>query len=343
MTAHEDTTPSAPPRTIPAFLSIDVEPDGFQLSPAEAGAWKGYTAMLEFSEQLRATLTARTGTPPRFGWYFRTDPQIADVYGRADHVLITDSARLTRLAAKGDYFGVHMHPIRWSATQRAWIHDFHDVAWHARAVRASLDAYAGWAGEPARRFRSGAAFLTNGIVEALEAGGIEVDLTLEPATSWARQAVHVPTSIDVSPIVGQHTDCRGAPHMPFRPAHRNFCVPGGEHARDLVMVPLTTRAIYPRRPLWRRVARRLGIVRPDREVLYPSGAWPSPQFFWDLVADQLRSMPQPYLSLAIRTDHHEFGEASRVRRVFEALPGHSLAGFLRFVDPLEVAPRLVGA
>jgi len=82
VTTHEDPT-SAPPRTIPTFLSIDVEPDGFQLSPAEAGAWKGYTAMLEFSEQLRAKLTASTETPPRFGWHFRTDPQIADVYGRA--------------------------------------------------------------------------------------------------------------------------------------------------------------------------------------------------------------------------------------------------------------------
>jgi len=85
---------------------------------------------------------------------------------------------------------------------------FPDVAWHARAVRASLEAYAGWASEPARRFRSGAAFLTNGIVEAMEAGGIEVDLTLEPAASLARRAVHVPTSVDVSPIVGRYT----APH-----------------------------------------------------------------------------------------------------------------------------------
>jgi len=343
VTTHEDTTPSAPPRTIPAFLSIDVEPDGFQLSPAEAGAWKGYTAMLEFSEQLRATLTAFTGTPPRFGWYFRTDPQIADVYGRADHVLITDSARLTRLAARGDYFGVHMHPIRWSAKRRVWIHDFQDVAWHARAVRASLEAYAGWAGAPARRFRSGAAFLTNGIVEAMEAGGVEVDLTLEPAGNWGRQAAHVPTSIDVSPIVGRYTDCRAAPHLPFRPAHQDFRVPGGESARDLVMVPLTTRAIYPRRPLWRRGARRLGLVRPDREVLYPSVAWPSPQFFWDLVADQLRSMASPYLSLAIRTDHHEFQEASRVKQLFDALPNHPLASLLHFVDPLEVAPNLASA
>jgi hypothetical protein len=142
-----------------------------------------------------------------------------------------------------------MHPIQWSAKQRPWIHDFHDVAWHARAVRASLEGHAGWAREPARRSRSGAAFLTNGIVEAMEADGIEVDLTLELAASWARQAVHGPTSIDATAV----------------------CV------------------------------------------------------------------------LAIETDHHECEEASRVRRVFEPVPNHLLAGLLRFVDPLKVAPNLASA
>src|SRR5215813_6891664 len=64
--------------------------------------------------------------------------------------MVANSARLARLAAAGDYFGVHMHPIRWCPKHRAWIHDFEDAAWHARTVRGSLEAYAGWAGEPAR-------------------------------------------------------------------------------------------------------------------------------------------------------------------------------------------------
>ena len=254
--------------------------------------------------------------------------------------MVANSARLARLAAAGDYFGVHMHPIRWCPKHRAWIHDFEDAAWHARTVRGSLEAYAGWAGEPARRFRGGAGFLTNGIVETLEARGVEVDLTLEPVVSWGLEAVHVPTSIDVSPIVGRFTDCRTAPHRPFRPSHRDFRVPGGESGRSLVMVPVSTRASHPRRPLWRRVPCRLALVEPEREVLYPAAPWPSPRFFWDRVAEQLRSMSRPYLSLGVRTDHHELREAARVRRILDALPEHPLATSLRFVDPLEVAPSL---
>jgi len=337
----ENTPSSDRPGAIPAFLSIDVEPNGFQLASPDPAAWTGYAAMLEFSEQLRAKLSACTGTPPRFGWYFRTDPQIAEVYGRADHVMVANPARLARLAAAGDYFGVHMHPIRWCPKQRAWIHDFDDARWLARTVRASLEAYAGWAGEPARRFRGGAGFLSNGIIEELEAGGVEVDLTLEPVASWGLEAVHVPTSIDASPVVGRYTDCRTAPHRPFRPAHRDFRVSGGERGRGLVMVPLSTRASYPRRPLWRRVARRLSLLEPERELLYPAAAWPSPRFFWDRVEEQLQSMPRPYLALAIRTDHPELREAERVRRIFDALPEHPLASCLLFVDPLEVASSLV--
>ena len=318
MSLLENTPSSDRPGAIPAFLSIDVEPNGFQLASPDPAAWTGYAAMLEFSEQLRAKLSACTGTPPRFGWYFRTDPQIAEVYGRADHVMVANPARLARLAAAGDYFGVHMHPIRWCPKQRAWIHDFDDARWLARTV-----------------------FLSDGIIEALEAGGVEVDLTLEPVASWGLEAVHVPTSIDASPVVGRYTDCRTAPHRPFRPAHRDFRVSGGERGRGLVMVPLSTRASYPRRPLWRRVARRLSLLEPERELLYPAAAWPSPRFFWDRVEEQLQSMPRPYLALAIRTDHPELREAERVRRIFDALPEHPLASCLLFVDPLEVASSLV--
>jgi hypothetical protein len=109
------------------------------------------------------------------------------------------------------------------------------------------------------------------------------------------------------------------------------------------MVPLTARAVYPRDSLWRGVGRRLGLVTPVHEVLYPSAAWPSRQFFWDLVAERLRSMARPYLSLAVRTDHHDFGEASRIRQLFDALPAHPLARLLHFVDPLEVASSLLRA
>jgi hypothetical protein len=45
-------------------------------------------------------------------------------------------------------------------------------------------------------------------------------------------------------------------------------------------------------------------------------------------------MPRPYLSLGIRTDAVGSETAARVRRIFDALPGHPLAQRLRFENPL---------
>ena len=74
--------------TIPAFLSIDVEPDGFQLDRRDPPPWAGYLDLVDFITRLRGDLAGWTGRTPRFGWYVRTDPQIAEVYGRPDHALV---------------------------------------------------------------------------------------------------------------------------------------------------------------------------------------------------------------------------------------------------------------
>jgi hypothetical protein len=330
---------------IPAFLSFDVEPDGFQLTRGEAPGWDGYDAMFEFAEGLRSALTARSGAAPTFGWYFRTDPQIAEVYGRADHVLASYPDRMARLTSEGDYFGVHAHPIRWCEERHLWIHDFADPAWLAHCTRFSLDAFARWARTPAQRTRWGAGLLTNEIVEATHQCGVKVDLTLEPVAGWGINASEVPTSIDTSPLVGPYTDCSTAPHVPFHPAYHDFRIAGGKQGRSLLMVPLSTAPLRLQSPLWRRAARRLlrgsDGARSKVQVLYPGLEWPSERFFWDLVARQLRTMRRPYLSLAIRTDADDLKIAARVRRLFEALPGHPLAERLHFVDPLDVAHSLV--
>jgi hypothetical protein len=327
---------------IPAFLSFDVEPDGFQLHRGEPADWAGYDAMVGFAEQLRSELAERSVAAPKFGWYFRADPQIAEVYGRPDYALTEFSDRTAQLKAKGDYFGVHAHPIRWCEDRRLWVHDFADAEWLTRCTRFSLEAYARWAGSPARRFRAGAGFLSNEIVDVIEQCGVKVDLSLEPVAGWGLEATDVPTSLDASPIVGNYTDCRTAPRVPFRPARHDFRVPSERSDRSLVMVPLATTALLPFRPLWKRIARRLvGKASPPVRALYPSGKWPSSRFYWDLVARELRSMRRPYLSLAIRTDAAELSDASRVREIFNALPTHPLAERLRFVDPLDAAPRLV--
>ena len=325
---------------IPAFLSIDVEPEAFQLDRRDPPTWAGYAAMAEYVERLRADLTERTGTAPRFGWYFRTDPQIAEIHGRPDHALVAFPERTARLQASGDYFGVHAHLIRWSADRGRWVHEFGDDDWQTYATRFALEAYGRWAGAPPRRFRAGAGFLTNRIVEVAEQAGVEVDLSLEPVTGWGVSVPAVPSGVDSSPIVGAYTDCASAPRVPYRPAHHEFRRDGGRRGRRLIMVPLASRSLVGRRRLWRRVARRLLRGPAPVEMLYPTAGWRSPSGFWDLVEQQLRSMRRPYLSLAVRTDAAASDIAGKVRRIFDALPGHPLAQRLRFDDPLTTLPEV---
>lgn len=328
--------------SIPAFLSIDVEPDGFQLPRQNAPAWPGYGAMFEFADRLRSRLAERSGTSPGFGWYFRTDPQIAEVYGRPDHVLREFPERISRLAANGDYFGVHAHPIRWSERRRSWVHDFADGEWLVHCTSSALDAYAHWSGAPCQRSRcGGAGFLTNDIVETLERHGVKVELSLEPVAGWGLTTRKVATAIDASPMVGAYTDCRMAPRVPFRPARDDFRIADRTGGRDLLMVPVTTGPPVRPRPVWRRLARRIVLGSAVHEVLFPSVEWPSERFYWDVVARQLESMNRPYLSLGIRTDSPDSAMMVRVRRLFDELPQHPLAERLRFLDPLDAIAQLV--
>src|SRR5258706_13277206 len=97
--------------TIPAFLSVDVELDGFQLDRRDPPAWGGYVAMVEYLTRLRADLGGWTGRTPRFGWDGRTDPQIAGGHGRPDHALVAFPECGERLRAPGDHSGVHSQRI----------------------------------------------------------------------------------------------------------------------------------------------------------------------------------------------------------------------------------------
>jgi hypothetical protein len=331
--------------TIPAFLSVDVEPDAFQLSRSAPAGWPGYDAMYDFCERLRHELAKRSGVNPKFGWYFRTDPQIEEVYGRADDALVAYPERTARIKAHGDYLGVHAHPIRWCEQRKLWVHDFGDPEWLAHCTRFAIQKFSQSLGSPALRTRWGAGLLTNDIIKATEECGVAIDLTLEPVAGWGLTSTEVGTSVDTSPMDGPYTDCRSAPRGPYRPAHHDFRVKDNASGRRVLMVPLTTAPLQAPTNGWRGAARRFKhwAMRKPTEVrmMYPANEWPSTQFYWDTVERQLDSMKRPYLSLAIRTDADDLKIAARVRSLFEALPQHRLAERLRFVDPLEHAPMLM--
>jgi hypothetical protein len=330
-------------QTIPAYLSFDVEPDGFQLSRAEPPPLTGYEMTYDFAERLRTSLTARTGVGPRFGWYFRTDPQIAEVYGRPDYILATFPERMAHLESHGDYFGVHSHPVRWCSQRGTWLHDFGDAAWLAYCTQCSLDGFAQWRGARPEYYRAGAGFLSNTIIEVLEANGVKIDLSLEPVKGWGVTATSVGTAIDASPFIGLYTNCDGAPRLPFRPSRQDFRVPAGRNnGHALIMVPLTTYTLAARKPRWQSVAQLVGRgPKLQVEMLYPSGHWPDSMAFWDLAQRELDLMRRPYLSLAVRTDAGESELMASERRILETLTRHPLGERLRFVDPLEHVAQLL--
>ncbi|MBK9624083.1 MAG: hypothetical protein IPO38_05845 [Rhodocyclaceae bacterium] len=318
--------------SVPAFLSIDVEPDAFQLSRNEAPAWDGFDAMVPFIENLREDLAAHSDTAPVFGWYFRTDPQIGEAYGRPDHALQHYADRIEKFRSVGDYIGAHPHPLRWSEPHHAWVHDLSDGQWLADCTSSALDVFAEATGTPARHLRFGAGILSNEVVNAAEDCGIVVDLTLEPVAGWGLNARDVLTSVDASPIVGSFINCEGAPREPYQPARDEFRVCLAYGRRSIFLIPLSS-----------VIGSNRSDLIPTAHMLYPSVPWPSAGYFWDLALQQIMSMERPYLSLAIRTDKHDMSLTAEVRKIFEALPGHPIAKHLRWVDPLEAIGSLVSS
>ena len=329
--------------TIPAFLSIDVESDAMQISCDDTEHWPGYQETYDFAASLRGQLAQVSGAKPIFGWYYRMDPQIEQVCGRADIAMTAFPDRTAALREEGDYFGVHAHPMRWSNERQLWVHDFGDRQWLRDSTKFALDAFTACNGSPTRLFRSGAGFMSNEIVDVVDRNGVAAELSLEPVAGWGLRSKVVPGAVDTSPIVGDYTNCVMAPKTPYHPSHEDFRKAGNGDARRLLLIPLTTGpAVLPPRGLISRFKRRLhGKAKPEAvHMLYPTEDDWTERYFWDLVSHRLGSMERPYLSLAIRTDRFESFRAARVCRVFKELTRHPLAQRLRFVDPLEAKEQI---
>ena len=329
---------------IPAFLSFDVEPDAFQIFPDARPKWGGYAAQYEFAAELRKELTSGAGHKPRFGWYFRTDPQIEQVCGRADAAMMLYPDRIDRLSAEGDYFGVHAHPMRWSHPYDRWVHDVEDPQWLRDCTEFSLNAFQQWNRSPATLFRAGANYMSNDIIDVLDARGVIAEMSLEPVTGYWMDDKVVRTSIDESPVVGTFTDLSTAPRVPYRPAREDFRVAGASEARNLAIVPSTTGARWlPKVGCLHNVERVIRkIVKPEGpHALYLSLDCPNDQYYWDLISYELASMRRPYLSVAMRTDAAGSPVVGMLRRRLTALAHHPLAEQLRFVNPLEVLRSLL--
>ena len=330
---------------VPAFLSVHVEPDAYQLGPAGPASWTGYDALHQLMSSLRAELAERQGVTPRFSWMFRMDPQIAATNPTGAHAVSGFGDRVAGLANQGDVFGIHVHPLRWSNERELWIHDFTDPAWARHCIESSVDTFRNAFGVPPRRHSYGAAFLDEHLTDVLEDVGIRVDLSADRRYLSKEVRQHpedVLTGVDTSPVIGVYPDGSRIPRFAYRPSRTDARRPDDRHGRQVVLVPLTAAPRGHERPKWRRAASWLRHGMHGRLMtMYPAVQWSNPSDYWDLVERGLRWMPRPYVAISVRTDAPDSAYARNARALFECLPSHRVARRLRFVDPLQQAPSLL--
>ena len=330
---------------VPTILSFHVEPDRYQIGRDGPGTWHGYDLMHGLAETLRCELIDRAGTEARFSWHFRMDPQIAQTHPSADYAVSAFPKRFEQLVDAGDFFGIHVHPLRWSEQRDLWIHDFDDSEWVRHCIGQSVDTFRTATGSHPRLHTFGASFLTNDAIAALEELDVWVDVT--PAHRYRTRAQRSGdqlafTGVDDSPIVGRYPDLNYLPRRPYRPNRADVRRPDAANGRQVVLVPLTTWRVGRDRPLWRRVASRVKHAGNEPAVtMHPSRPWESGGQYWDLVESELETMSSPYVAINVRTDTDDAPAAKQVRAVLEALPSHPIAKRLRFVDPIETALALL--
>ena len=320
---------------VPAFLCIDVEPD--ERSPSIGDQpWEGFGSVVELVEQLRGPLEERSGTAPHPTWFFRMDPVIERCFGRLDFAVHRHRDLVEHLSTRGDYFGIHVHAMRWDEERDFVYSDYADISWACHCVTVAADTFERHFGERPKRCRQGGYFLPEQVVDMSVEAGIQVDLTAEPGVRSKRDD---PSFGELN--TGYSTDFSAYPRYPYIPSRTDVGLPAanGDEARPLVVVPLTSYDYQTAvAPVLRRLARRLRGLPRRALPLNPWKSWSDPHTYWDLVGRSIDESPVPYVAIAIRSDPPGSTLAEHVRTLLEYLPHHPISARLSFVDPLTFWP-----
>ncbi len=323
---------------VPVFLCVDLEPDERHVQVPHAESLRGIDAIFEHLEGLRPRLAAASGEQVRFLWFLRCDPQIAAVYGSADHLLTRYTETFERVLAAGDRLGLHVHPWRRDEDSQRWVADYGNPAWIEECVEMAFEAYRAQFGAACELHRFGDRWLGTEVIPLLERLGVRFDLTVEPGARGTRSLA--PGEV----TTGSIPDYTRAPRAPYRPSRSDFRRPayGAAAEPGLWIVPLSAADPAAASPLSYRIGRRVRFpFRPAHRPLQMFRHWPSPQAYWDLVQRYTESLERPYLAVAIRSGDPEAADERQVRAILDHLPEHGLVSRLRFTDP-EDGLRLMG-
>jgi hypothetical protein len=315
---------------IPAVLCVDVEPDSPQPSPSDI-RWRGFDDTWGLVERVRQSMAEAGLVPLRPTWFFRMDPQIEAVYGRADHAIESHRDLVERIVERGDRFGIHVHTYRWDDTRRAWYSDLADPRWARHCIVTAAEAFHRVFGCSPPVVRMGGYFAADAVYDAFVDIGARVDFTVEPGLP--------PIADDRSHAWysnGPSTDFRRAPRTRYVPSRHDALFPaaGADDARAITIVPLLSGDFWSHLlPKGRAIVRRV-VRRPPRHApMSPWRAWPDAATYWTLVARALDELTDPVAAFAIRTHPAHASPWRNSARVLLGLFAHPLATRLEFVDP----------
>ena len=217
----------------PVVVCIDVEPDERLILPKHKKDWRGFELSCEFFSELRPRLEAVTGSPVRFCWFFRMDPQVEFVYGTANWVVERYPSLINRIRDAGDGLGLHVHAWRWEVNSQRWIADYRDQSWVDHCVRVGFESFRKSFKQPCSYFRFGDHWMNNHTLDLIHKLGARFDLTLEPGQKNGQAQ---------DGYTGSFIDCTEVPRNPYRPSEVDFRKPDSAPRRDLWVVPLSSGA-----------------------------------------------------------------------------------------------------
>lgn len=319
--------------SIPILLLIDCEPDEREPSVNRALPWTGFERLFDFLAAQRECLSAHTGQPARFGWFWRMDPQIETIYGCAEWGARAYARQIAEMVRAGDAIGLHTHAFRWDPAAARWVSDHGDPAWIEACLRRSFAAYRTALGSDCTMFRFGDGWFDSSVVPLLEELGVRIDLTIEPGVAPRAKLVAHEAATGLLP------DRRGVPRRPYRPARSDFRRQDTSGKVRLWELPVSTGALI-KRPKLCRPLRLLRWWRSPKRPMLQFNLEILPKRFPQVFDRVLEASPR-YAAICVRSDAGMTEQRmDAIACNLDSILRHPLSRHFRFVAPDEALAAL---
>lgn len=317
---------------IPVLFCIDAEPDPRLVNRDAPEPWEGYEVTHRYLARLRPRIEEATGSPVRYCWFFRMDPQIAESYKSATWAADRYPEFLEANARHGDEAGIHTHAFRWREWDRTWVLDLGSQTWVEHCVGSSLEAFSRAFGRSCTSFRFGNRWLNTATVNFLERMGVRHELTVEPGARGRRDTDTGEETSGPLPGFGR------VPREPYAPSESDFRKPARDKLRKIQMIPLTAayrEGLRLSRRAW-RFLRNGPRGRFQDTVLAPWMRWKPPNTFDRMIDRALNMQERPYLALVSRSDVGADRKLfERFEASVEAILAHPARDKFLFCTPAE--------